>query len=180
MTSRRWQIAHYTYLALLFCLLIVGIFTSVCACRPILAGFKLQAVADVSDPRTIKCANSTQLSLATRTAHILTDWLLLPVPIIIIWRLQMPLSKKIRFMMAFCLGLVSSVATVVRNVLTTRQNADLTCMKRATVNLPKADTRQMPITRSTPGMSLMLSSGASLYHCRPWMGLLMKSWRHWR
>ena len=43
----------------------------------------------------INCLDQNAISLTTRHCHIVTDWLLLPVPLIIIWRLQMHFSRKI-------------------------------------------------------------------------------------
>lgn len=127
MTSRSWQIAHYTYLALLLCLMLISVFLNIFACSPIATLFSLQAIARVANPRSIKCLNDHTLSLATRTMHIVTDWLLLPVPLIILYRLRMPWKKKLRVGFIFCLGLISSIATIVRNVLSTQVTTDPTC-----------------------------------------------------
>lgn len=127
MTSKRWQIAHWTYLALLLCLSPICVFLNVFTCKPFATAFTLQAIAKVQDPRTIKCLNTEAISLSTRYLHIITDWLLLPVPLIIIWRLQMPFPRKIRLMLVFCVGFVSSVASIVRNALVSRATLDITC-----------------------------------------------------
>ena len=127
MTSKRWQIAHWTYLSVLFCLLPVTVLLNVFACIPIPAYYTLQGIANVKDPRTIRCISQDGLGYATRALHIITDWFLLPVPLIIIWRLQMPWSRKIRLMAVFCIGFISSVASIMRNVLTERLGSDITC-----------------------------------------------------
>lgn len=127
MTSKKWQIAHWTYLALLMSILPICVFLNIFTCLPVATSFTLQAIAKVPDPRTIKCLNLNSVSLATRILHIITDWLLLPVPIIIIWRLQMPVSRKIRLMLVFCVGVISSIASVMRNILISRATLDLTC-----------------------------------------------------
>lgn len=128
LTSRRWQIAHWTYLALLMSALPVCVFLDTFACSPGGVVFSLQAIAKVPDPGTIKCLNFRSISVATRTLHIVTDWLLLPVPIIILWQLQMPLSRKIRLTLIFCVGVISSIASIMRNILVDRVTPDLTCM----------------------------------------------------
>lgn len=94
-------------------------------------------MAQVPDRKTIRCLDQDAISLATRYSHIVTDWLLLPVPLIIIYRLQMPVGKKVRLMLVFCLGFISSVASIVRNVLVTRETSpfDVTC------ELPQSDLR---------------------------------------
>lgn len=125
MTSNKWQIAHWTYLALLICIMPICVFLNIFPCSPIATYFTLQSIAEVADPKTIKCLDQNAISLATRYLHIITDWLLLPVPLIIIWRLQMPVSRKVRLMLVFCVGLISSVASIIRNVLTERLVTDV-------------------------------------------------------
>ena len=129
MTSKNWQIAHWVYLALLGCLMPICVLLNIFPCSPIPTYFTLQSIARVPDPKTIRCLNQDAISLATRYSHIVTDWLLLPVPLIIIYRLQMPVGRKIRLMLVFCLGFISSAASIVRNVLVTRQTNqfDVTC-----------------------------------------------------
>ena len=129
MTSKKWQIAHWTYLVLLVFLMAICVMFNIFPCSPIATYFTLQSVAEVPDPTTIKCLNLNAISLATQICHIVTDWLLLPVPLIIIWQLQMPLSRKIRLMLVFCVGFISSLASVIRNVLTQEltSDVDVTC-----------------------------------------------------
>ena len=135
MTSKRWQIAHWMYLALLITIMPISVFLNVFPCSLIATYFTLQSIAAVPHPRTTKCLDQNAISLATRILHIVTDWLLLAVPLIIIWRLQMPLSRKLRLMLVFTVGIVSSVATIIRNVLTQRltngATADSTCKSYA-------------------------------------------------
>lgn len=126
-SSKRWQIAHWIYLAVLLCLMPACVLLNIFACSPIPTYYNLIAIAKVGDPHTIKCIDENALGLATRSLHIITDWFLLPVPIIIIWRLQMPLSRKIRLIAVFCVGFISSVASIMRNVLTERIGDDFTC-----------------------------------------------------
>lgn len=127
MTSKNWQIAHWTYFTILACLMPICVLLNIFSCSPIATSFTLQSIGNMTDPRKIKCLDRSAISLATRTVHIVTDWLLLPVPLIIIWRLQMPLRKKVRLMLVFCIGLVSSIASIVRNVLSQRVAIDITC-----------------------------------------------------
>ena len=55
MMSREWRIAHWTYMVLLMILLPIRALTYVLACRPVQTFFTLHAVANVPDPRNIKC-----------------------------------------------------------------------------------------------------------------------------
>ena len=130
MTSKRWQITHWISLALLITIMPICIFLNTFPCLPIAALYNLQAIPDAP---VIKCLDLNKISLATRILHIVTDWLLIPIPIIVIWQLQMSLSKKIRLMLVFVIGVMSSIAGIIRNVLTERDiwaqkiSFDVTC-----------------------------------------------------
>lgn len=128
MTSRNWQIAHWIYLALLLILLPICVLLGTFRCSPISTGFTMQAIARIPDSKAIQCLNVSAINTATRSLHIITDWLLLPVPIIIIWQLQMRLSQKIRLMLVFCMGVISSIASIMRVVLISRLTLDTNCM----------------------------------------------------
>lgn len=127
LTSKKWQYAHWTYLAILTCLMLICVFLNIFSCSPVVVFFSLKYIGKMKNPQTIKCLNGNAISLFPRIAHIVTDWLLLPVPIIIIWRLQMPLARKLRLMFVFCIGLISSIASIMRNILSERVTTDLTC-----------------------------------------------------
>ena len=158
MTSKNWQIAHWTYLILLVSLMAICVFLNIFPCSPIATYFTLQSIAEVPDPTTIKCLNQNAISLATRICHIVTDWLLLPVPLIIIWRLQMPFSRKIRLMLVFCVGFISSLASIIRCVLVEERTSDIdiTCkiplLKIHGGPPTNHECSQMTTTRSMPGM----------------------------
>lgn len=63
----------------------------------------------------------------TRLLHILTDSLLLHIPHIIICQLQMPLGRKVRLISVFCVGFISSIASVATMILVGRIKLDITC-----------------------------------------------------
>lgn len=126
-TSKKWQITHWLYLALLMTILPICVFLYIFVCSPVIASFSIRAFAKLPDPRTVKCLNIYSIILATRFLHIITDWLMLPVPLIIIWRLRMPVSRKIRPMLVFCIGVVSSIASIMRSVLIFQAHPDFTC-----------------------------------------------------
>ena len=127
MTSKNWQKAHWTYFTILVILMVTCIFLNIFSCSPIATAFTLSSIGKMEDPRKIECLDRNAISLATRAVHIITDWLLLPVPLIIVWRLQMPLRKRIKLMLVFGIGLISSIASIVRNILSERATIDVTC-----------------------------------------------------
>ncbi len=108
----------------------------------------------------IKCLDLNAIILAIRIYHTVTDWLLLPVPLIIILRLQM-LYRKLRLMLVFCVGFFSSFASIIGNVLI----QELTSNINGTCKIPgleihrippiNNDCPQMTSTESMPGMLLV-------------------------
>jgi len=127
MTFRSWRIAHWTYLAILLVLMPISVFLNMFQCSPVAAGYSLKAIAVMPNPRQIVCLNRNAISLAIRSLHIITDFALLCVPIIVVCRLQLPVKKKFRLCIVFCVGGVSCIASVVRNVIILHPTTDLTC-----------------------------------------------------
>ncbi|KAL8703985.1 MAG: hypothetical protein Q9201_002855 [Fulgogasparrea decipioides] len=126
-SSNKWQIAHWIYLTLLIILLPICVSLNAFTCVPVATWYSLQAIAKVNRPmKDIKCLDKDAISIATRNLHIITDWLLIPVPLIIIWRTKMKLQKKLRLMSVFAVGLVSSVASIARNILIAKPTLDQT------------------------------------------------------
>ena len=124
MASKNWQITHWIYLILFMILLPICVFLFIFSCSPVAAMFTLQAIAK---HKTIKCLNVDAISTGLRSLHVITDLLLLPIPIIIIWQLQMRLFQKIRLMLVFCVGLISSIASIIA-LITDSATFDFTCM----------------------------------------------------
>lgn len=127
LTSMKWMYAHWAYLGILSCLMPVCVFLTTFSCSPTAASVSSQHADKMTNPTSAICLNEAAVAHFTRIAHIVTDCLLLPVPIIIIRRLKMPLTRKLRLMFVFCIGLISSVASIVRIILSERVTTDLTC-----------------------------------------------------
>lgn len=106
LTSRKWMIVHNTFLFLLVCYIIITIFINVYICvphpknnQPLYIG-KMQ-----TPPRWIK---REALIPAFSAIHLMFDFALLSVPLIVLSRMKMSLSKKIRLCFLFSIGSVST------------------------------------------------------------------------
>ena len=96
-------------------------------CLPVPAGYSLWYDEALKDPYIIKCVlNRQAIRLGTRILHILTDFSLLCVPIFIVARLHMPKAKKYRLIAIFAVGGMSTISSVVRNILIVRYMDDFT------------------------------------------------------
>lgn len=95
-------------------------------CRPIGASYSLRYLASMKDPRQVKCINRHAFGLTARALHILTDCALMCVPIFVVVQLQIPWSRKCRLGAVFAVGGMSTIASIVRNVLITHPMEDAT------------------------------------------------------
>ncbi|PSN72084.1 hypothetical protein BS50DRAFT_544407 [Corynespora cassiicola Philippines] len=96
--------------------LIVGAYTGIFfsllfACRPIAASW------DPTLTTIAKCVNRGAIYITTAVVGIVTDVILLAIPIPLIWRLQMPLKQKIGLTGMFVIGSITIVTSIIRLVV---------------------------------------------------------------
>lgn len=127
LTSMKWLYTHWAYLGIFSCLMPVCVFLTTFSCSPTAAVLSPKYTGTMSTSNNSICLNEGAVGLFTRIFHVVTDCFLLPIPLVIIRRLHMPLVRKMRLMFVFCIGLISSVASIVRIILSERVTADLTC-----------------------------------------------------
>ena len=104
----------------------------------------------MADPKSLHCINSTKLTLANRWLHVATDLLLLSVPLIILYRLQMPLRKKLSVGFIFCFGIVCVIASIQRNEVWKRPTEDFTFDSGTLIIWDLVDVNFAPIVASLP------------------------------
>ena len=136
MTSKTWRYTHYAYLTLVLLLLPTTVCLNLFQCTPVAVTYSLRSLALLDDPKNeVKCLGRVEsrmqtrisIKIATRSLHVITDVALLFVPLFIIYRLQASLGKKLRIGFLFCIGLVSFLATIMRNVKINTPSVDATC-----------------------------------------------------
>lgn len=125
LTSRRWMFAHNVLLCLIVCYILVVIFTNFFFCRPARVHFSM--VAYGSNPTPPVCLNGKILPVFLSVMHILFDFALLSVPLVVLWKIQMDTSKKIKLCFLFSIGSVSCIGSVMRQVIQTHFRPDFTC-----------------------------------------------------
>lgn len=129
LTSKRWMIAHRTFLSVLVIWTIIAVCTILFNCNPPRAGFDTLAAGKLPDPP--KCGSLrrlVELELTHNVIHIIMDFCLLSVPIIVIWKVQMHWTTKLRLFFVFSVGAISCIASVMRVLVETRELHDPTCM----------------------------------------------------
>ena len=127
LSSKAWMIYHNVLLVLLILYCLTSIFTQAIMCVPLWSfmDFSNLGVRDYQS----HCMNSDKLAKALGFAHAAFDLVLVPVPIIVLWKIKMNKVQKIKLMLLFSVGLLSLVSAFRRNTEIHRSaKKDSTCM----------------------------------------------------
>ena len=114
LTSRNWMIAHWAFFALLVVYVVTAISMNVFQCSPPSANFDHIAAGKL--PTQAKCMSELNLTVPLNVVHAVTDFCLLAVPIIVLWNVRFPWSKKLRLYCVFSIGIMSCIGSVVRQI----------------------------------------------------------------
>lgn len=127
LTSRRWMMAHYIFLFLLVCYIIITLFLEMFKCHPAASQYSLIRTGQVAN--RVQCWDCDDVAIGLSAVHVAFDFALLSVPLIILYKIKMDLAKKIRLAVLFSVGSVSCIASVMRHYsqYQTRYRPDLTC-----------------------------------------------------
>ena len=112
-SSTKWRRVHIACLTLSICYGVESLLVYLFQCRPVSASFSLiMAGRPGADYRCH--INTLSFGYSLQSLHIIIDWILLAIPVIIIWRLQIPVLRKVQATVPLSFGLLSCVATVLR------------------------------------------------------------------
>ncbi|KAL8830887.1 MAG: hypothetical protein Q9191_001183 [Dirinaria sp. TL-2023a] len=125
LTSRKWMVAHNFFLALLVSYIITAPIASSFACIPHVLFFRLQKLGRYKDQRHYFNQNNVVFLLSA--LHTAFDFGLLTVPLVVLVKMQMNLSKKIRLSILFSFGSLSCTRAVIRNIIRAPKQQDITC-----------------------------------------------------
>jgi hypothetical protein len=115
--SRKWLVVHWIFIVVFLYLLPITISLRAFQVRPVRAGYSLKFVGTMTNPREIVPLNRRAISISTRVLHIVTDVALLCVPITIVLRLKMPKRSKAHLTAIFAIDGMSTLASILRNVI---------------------------------------------------------------
>ena len=129
LSSRFWIWVNNLFLALLCLYLVAFLFFDSFRCMPVKANFDLITSGKLGRP--LDCLPINPGGAIRIYSHVAFDFCLLCTPGVILWRVQMPLAKKIGVLAMFSIGSVSCVASVMTRVSEAHLSVkDLTCMCR--------------------------------------------------
>lgn len=120
LTSHRWMIVHYLFLAVTIAFMITALFSQLYQCgSPVRLKFSLlekgryptNTGADLGN-----CIDGNKLGYGLAIVHSFLDFCLLSIPIIVLCKMKLSFSKKLRLGFLFSVGLVSCIGSVMRQV----------------------------------------------------------------
>lgn len=125
--SRGWMITHQVFIACLSICAIVSLLITVFECNPPIYASIREIARRNTKP---KCMPIINLIIGFNSWHILSDCLLLVVPFLMLWRVQMKTMTKLKVCIAGVIGFANVGLALARTVLqaTAKQTGfDLTC-----------------------------------------------------
>lgn len=125
LTSRKWMIFHNIMLGLLVSFIISAVLLEVFKCHPVLRSWDLRGYGIMDQP--VSCIPVTKYGLALNIIHVILDFALLSVPVIVFCKMKMNMSKRIRLIFLFSIGCMSVVGSVNRQIIMVKNSMDLTC-----------------------------------------------------
>lgn len=125
LTSARWMVAHNIFLFLLVTYILVALFVSIFGCSPRNAHYSLIEFGRVDRP--VKCLNPNTIGITLSTFHVVFDFALLSVPLIILYKINMNLSKKLRLAFLFSVGSMSCIGSALRQHYQLKTQIDFMC-----------------------------------------------------
>jgi hypothetical protein len=113
MTSRAWIMFNDIFIALLGAYLMVALFWNIFQCDPPWVGWDAIRVGK-SPGHKAKCTPDTIVGSALSVIHVLMDFDLLSVPLVVLWKVRMGWGTKLRLYLVFSIGAMSAIGSVVR------------------------------------------------------------------
>ncbi|GME62570.1 hypothetical protein GTA08_BOTSDO13540 [Neofusicoccum parvum] len=124
MASRIWRILNDVFLFLLTAYTLLALFWTVFQCSPPPAMWNKIYSGKLAAPAT--CWSTPVISNVLSTIHVVMDFCLLMTPIIVLWKVKLPTSTKIRLYLVFSTGAVSCVGSVLRQLAQQKIKLDVT------------------------------------------------------
>lgn len=125
LTSARWMVAHYVFLILLVCYITIALLVSLFECSPATSQYSLIKLGKLDKPA--KCVDFNTIGITLSSFHVVFDFALLSVPLIVLYKINMNMSKKIRLAFLFSVGSISCIGSALRQHYQGQNHADYLC-----------------------------------------------------
>jgi len=125
LSSRKWMYAHWTFFGILTVYILCAILLVTFHCNPVSAGFNTIDTGNLSVPP--KCLSEPAVNDPLSFWHVVMDFCLLAVPILVLWKVHILPVTKIRLYLLFSVGAISCFASVMRQIAQRHLKFDPTC-----------------------------------------------------
>lgn len=125
LSSRRWMYAHWTFFAALVMYIIAAVFLVTFQCVPAVAGWDSIGTGHLD--KKPKCLSEETINNPLIIVHIIMDFCLLAVPVLVLWKLKIRPAVKIRLYLLFSVGCLCCFAAIMRKVAQDHLKKDVTC-----------------------------------------------------
>ncbi|KAI4113136.1 MAG: hypothetical protein LQ345_005818 [Seirophora villosa] len=148
LSSRRWMYAHWTFFGILTAFLICSVFVFAFQCIPVVGAWDTIATAHLDEPP--RCRADSNISKPLSILHILMDFCLLAVPLLVLWRIQLARNTRIRMYILFSIGALCCFAAVMREVSQEPLKSDFTFNFSALIYWSEVDMTLSIVVASLP------------------------------
>ncbi|KAI4186164.1 MAG: hypothetical protein L6R41_003656 [Letrouitia leprolyta] len=155
--SRNWMIAHKMLMVFLLICATISLFITVFECDPPIYSNIREIGRRNTKP---KCMKTIDIIIGFNAWHILTDCLLLVVPFLMLWRVQMKLSTKLKVCLAGVIGFANVGLALARTIVqaTAKQKGfDLTYSATSSFAYSASELTLAVITANLPVLSFMVT-----------------------
>ncbi|KAL8686134.1 MAG: hypothetical protein Q9218_007323 [Villophora microphyllina] len=161
-TSRTWTIAHRTFIIVLVLCAIVSVIVSAFQCNPTFATNVREISRTGIQP---KCIPTLNLVIGLNIWNILADCLLLVVPFMMLWRVQMKQSTKLKVCIAGVIGFANIGFAIGRTVAQAKEQDkvfDLTHTGPTTFMYSATELTLGIFTANIPVLSALVTKGVEM------------------
>ncbi|KAK7512468.1 uncharacterized protein IWZ02DRAFT_87030 [Phyllosticta citriasiana] len=122
LVSRAWIIGNWSFFAIVSCYVVVAFFLNVFQCTPPAANFDYVVAGKMATAP--KCLGVARMGTILRAINITLDYLLLAVPIIVLWKLKMSWGQKLQLGALFSVGAIACIGSAMTLVAKSRLKSD--------------------------------------------------------
>ncbi|MCJ1465364.1 hypothetical protein MMC07_003982 [Pseudocyphellaria aurata] len=132
LTSEKWLYAHNVFLVLVVSYTILALFINIFQCKPAGSQYDLIEFGRIVNPT--KCLDEKILNNFFIICHVIFDFALLSVPLIVLYKIKMNTSRKIRIGFLFSIGSISCLGSAMRLATKVDHSQDRTWAYRKRLN----------------------------------------------
>jgi len=126
LTSRTWTIFNNVFVFLLFVYIMMALFWILLQCSPPYAGWDPIRIA--KECKSFHCISDNIVGTTLSVIHVIIDFGLLSVPLIVLWKVRMGRGTRFRLYSVFSIGAMSCIGSVVSQIEQKKLNInDILC-----------------------------------------------------